>query len=195
LIAHRRRLVSQQTQCKNRLQSVLHRNHIVPPEGKLYHPDNHDWWLKLALSAGDKLRVRQEIVMLEQLETLINETTDELHRLSLSEPWREQLPYLIQLPGIGVITGLVVLSAIGDISRFPSAKKLVGYAGLGASVHASGQSYRTGPITKQGRKELRAALIESAWIPEHDIVLLSANRDIVARGYRVQRNAKDGSAS
>ena len=30
LLAHRRRLVSQQTQCKNRLQSVLHRNHIVP---------------------------------------------------------------------------------------------------------------------------------------------------------------------
>jgi len=41
LLAHRRRLVSQQTQCKNRLQSVLHRNHIVPPVSKLYHPDQH----------------------------------------------------------------------------------------------------------------------------------------------------------
>jgi len=164
LIAHRRRLVSQQTQCKNRLQSVLHRNHIVPPGGKLYHPDNRDWWLKLALAPGDKLRVRQELVMLDQLDTLIEETSDELQRLSLSEPWQEELPYLIQLPGIGLMTGLVVLSAIGDINRFPSAKKLVGYAGLGASVHASGQSYRTGAITKQGRKELRAALVESAWV-------------------------------
>lgn len=163
LISHRRRLVSQQTQCKNRLQSVLHRHHIVPPDGKLYHPDNRDWWLKLTLSPGDKLRVHQELVMLDQLDQLIDETSDELHRLSLSDPWREQLPYLIQLPGIGVMTGLVVLSAIGDISRFPSAKKLVGYAGLGASVHASGQSYRTGAITKQGRKELRAALVEAAW--------------------------------
>ncbi len=163
LISHRRRLVSQQTQCKNRLQSVLHRHHIVPPDGKLYHPDSRDWWLKLTLSPGDKLRVHQELVMLDQLDQLIDETSDELHRLSLSDPWREQLPYLIQLPGIGVMTGLVVLSAIGDISRFPSAKKLVGYAGLGASVHASGQSYRTGAITKQGRKELRAALVEAAW--------------------------------
>jgi len=164
LISHRRRLVSQQTQCKNRLQSVLHRNHILPPQGKAYHPDNRDWWTKLNLSPGDTLRVRQELVMLEQLDTLINETSDELHRLSLSDPWREQLPYLIQLPGIGVMTGLVILSAVGDISRFPSAKKLVGYAGLGARVHASGQSYRTGGITKQGRKELRHALIEAAWI-------------------------------
>jgi len=62
------------------------------------------------------------------------------------------------------MTGLVVLSAVGDISRFPSAKKLVGYAGLGARIHASGLSFRTGGITKQGRKELRAALVEAAWI-------------------------------
>jgi transposase len=128
LIAHRRRLISQQTQAKNRLQSVLHRNHIVPPGGKLYHPDQRAWWLKLDLAPGDKLRVRQELVMLEQLDTLLTETTDELHRLSLSEPWREQLPYLIQLPGIGVLTALVTqsVSAVGDITRFPSAKKLVG---------------------------------------------------------------------
>lgn len=164
LIAHRRRLVSQQTSCKNRLQSVLHRHHIVPPTGKLYHPDNQAWWLELDLAPGDKLRVKQELLMLEQLDGLINETTEELHRLSLSNPWVKDLPYLIQLPGIGVMTGLVILSAIGDISRFPSAKKLVGYAGLGAKVHASGQSYHTGSITKQGRKELRHTMIESAWI-------------------------------
>lgn len=164
LIAHRRRLVSSQTSCKNRLQSVLHRHHIVPPSGKLYHPDNHDWWLALDLAPGDKLRVKQELLMLEHLAGLIDETTEELHRLSLSDPWVGELPYLIQLPGIGVMTGLVILSAIGDISRFPSAKKLVGYAGLGARVHASGQSYHTGAITKQGRKELRHTMIEAAWI-------------------------------
>ena len=163
LIAHRRRLVSQQTSAKNRWQRVLHRHHIVPPSGKLYHPDNREWWLALDLAPGAKLRVRQERVMLEQLDTLIDETTDELHQLSLSDPWAEHLPYLIQRPGIGVLTGLVGLSASGDISRFPSAKKRVGYAGLGASVHASGQRYRTGGITKQGRKALRHALPEAAW--------------------------------
>jgi hypothetical protein len=41
---------------------------------------------------------------------------------------------------------------------------LVGYAGLGARVHASGQTHRTGGITKQGRRELRAALVEAAWV-------------------------------
>ena len=30
-------------------------------------------------------------------------------------------------------------------------------------VHASGQTYQTGPITKQGRRELRTVLVEAAW--------------------------------
>jgi hypothetical protein len=58
---------------------------------------------------------------------------------------------------------MTVLAAIGDITRFPSAKKLVGYSGLGASVQASGQTYHTGPITKQGRREVRTVLVEAAW--------------------------------
>ena len=159
LISHRRRLVSQQTQCKNRLQSVLHRNHIIPPAQKVYHADNRAWWLELKLAAGDKLRVRQEMVMLEQLDTLISETTDELHRLSLRDPWVKQLPYLIQLPGIGVITGLVVLSAIGDISRFPSAT----------------QSWRTAPgrnwlamLVWEPAFTLQARAIEPGLLPNKD---------------------------
>jgi hypothetical protein len=72
-------------------------------------------------------------------------------------------PYLIQLPGIGLLTAMTILSAIGDIERFPSAKKLVGYAGLGARVHASGLTHYGGRITKQGRQELRRVLVEASW--------------------------------
>ena len=83
--------------------------------------------------------------------------------MSLADPWVEQTPYLLQLHGIGLMTAMTILSAIGEIERFPTAKKLVGYAGLGAKVHSSGLTHRTGGITKQGRKELRRVLIESAW--------------------------------
>ena len=58
---------------------------------------------------------------------------------------------------------MTILSAIGDITRFKHAKELVGYAGLGASVHDSGLTHRTGRITKQGRQELRTTLVEAAW--------------------------------
>ena len=58
---------------------------------------------------------------------------------------------------------MTILSAIGNISRFPHPKQLVAYAGLGASVHDSGQTHRTGKTTKTGRRELRWALVEAAW--------------------------------
>jgi transposase len=75
-----------------------------------------------------------------------------LRRLTTTEPWASSYPFLVQLPGFGLVLSMTILSAIGDISRFPSPKKLVGYAGLGASVHDSGKTHRTGRITKQGRK-------------------------------------------
>ncbi len=101
---------------------------------------------------------------MEHLNTLIAEVEHELGRLSVSQVWREQASLLIHQPGVGMIGAMTILSGIGDISRFPTAKQLVGYAGLGASIHASGQTYHLGKITKQGRRELRTALVECAWI-------------------------------
>ncbi|MBU0492067.1 MAG: transposase, partial [Chloroflexi bacterium] len=75
---------------------------------------------------------------------------------------RERVVLLIQLPGVGLITALTLLAAIGDVSRFPAAKNLVGYAGLGARVHDSGQTRRTGRITKAGRRDIRFVIVEAA---------------------------------
>ena len=70
----------------------------------------------------------------------------------------------MQLPGVGLYTGMTILAAIGDIQRFPTPQQLVGYAGLGARVRSSGDTHRTGKISKRGRRELRTALIASAWV-------------------------------
>jgi transposase len=76
----------------------------------------------------------------------------------------KQVPFLVQLPGLGILSVMSVLAAIGDITRFPSAKHLVGYAGLGASVHDSGETHRGGRITKEGRSDLRGVMVEAAWV-------------------------------
>ena len=164
LIAHRRRLVKMRTMTHNRLHSVVHRNNLVPPEGGFFADKNRSWWESLTLSPVEKLQAGQNLSMLDHLESLIAEVDQELARLSTIAPWSEYAPYLLQLPGFGLINAMTVLSAIGDISRFPTSKKLVGYAGLGGSVHDSGQSHYSGPITKQGRKELRWCLVEAAWV-------------------------------
>jgi len=163
LVAHRQRLVRQRTQAANRLHSVLHAHQIAPPAGRLGSAGQQAWWDQLALSPVERLRVQQDLTLLQTAERLIFSVDAELTRLSTQDPWKELAPFLMQLPGFAVVTSMTVLAAIGDITRFPSAKKLVGYSGLGASVHASGQTHHTGPITKQGRRELRTVLVEAAW--------------------------------
>jgi transposase len=163
LVAHRERLICQRTRTRNRLHAILQAHHLFPPEGEPFAAKNKAWWEKLDLSFTQKLLIKQEMQILAGLEPLIQQVEQELLQLSTDPLWQKPATLLIQLPGIAVLSAMIILSAIGDISRFENAKKLVGYSGLGASVFATGQVYRTGGITKQGRVELRTVLVEVAW--------------------------------
>jgi transposase len=163
LISYRWRLVKMSTMIQNRLHSLLHRHNIHPPEGGLGTEGNQAWWEQQAFSPIETLQVKQELATLTQIEKHKEEIEQELGHLSTQEPWAAQSTYLMQLPGVGVVITMTTLAAVGDIHRFESPKKLVGYAGLGAGVHDSGKEHRDKPITKSGRKELRWAMIEAAW--------------------------------
>lgn len=163
LLAHRRRLVHNRTMVTNRLQSVLQRHNLAGPDGEPFSVSHRSWWDTLPVSATEKLRVRQDLATLGHLAQQIAELDAEVVRLSIQPLWADQATYVMQLPGFSVLLTMTVLAAIGDITRFEHAKKLVGYAGLGASVHASGQTHKNGRITKTGRRELRWALVEAAW--------------------------------
>ena len=163
LIAHRRRLTKMHTMTANRLQSLLHRYHFLPPAGELFWESHRAWWAGLAVSPTERLRVKQDLATLDHLRPQLAEVDEELARLSSEPPWAAEVPRLMQLPGFGLLTVMTVLGAVGDIRRFETAKHLVGYAGLGSSVHDSGQTHRGGRFTKQGRKDLRRVMIEAAW--------------------------------
>lgn len=163
MISYRWRLVKMSTAIQNRMHSLLHRHNIQAPEGKIDTGENREWWEGLKMSELENLRLKQEIKTLRLVRENIVEVEKELGRLSNSERWGDQAVYLMQIPGVGIIVTMTILSAIGDIQRFESPKKLVGYAGLGAGVHDSGQKHRDKGITKYGRKELRWALVEASW--------------------------------
>jgi len=164
LIAHRRRLVKQRTQARNRLRAVLFRHNLVAAPGEVFGPEHRSWWEGLNLPTSEQLRVRHDLTILDCLEALTKEVEAEVVHQSSLEPWAERVAFLVQLPGIGVLNAMLLLAAIGDIRRFAAAPKLVGYAGLGASVHSSGQEHYGGRITKQGRREVRSTMVEAAWV-------------------------------
>ena len=161
LVAQRKKMTGLATQAKNRLHAVLQRHHLLPPEGNPFHESQQDWWLALPLGPLEKINV------LSDLETLRFAQTQQLRLTSMMEKianQQEQVTRLLQLPGFGVVTAVTVWAAIGDIQRFTDAQHVVGYAGLGAKVHDSGMSSRSGRITKAGRRDLRVALIEAAQV-------------------------------
>ncbi len=72
------------------------------------------------------------------------------------------MPLLRTIPGIGPILAYTIAAEIGDIGRFASAKRLVGYTGLCPRVYQSGATDRRGGLAKTGPKYLRWALVEAA---------------------------------
>ncbi|HKJ40100.1 MAG TPA: IS110 family transposase, partial [Anaerolineales bacterium] len=161
LINHRNRLVRRRANAKCRLRGLFQQYRIIAPEGReAFKPE---YWNNLDLPQSEKLRARHSSEEILLLSGQIKETEETISQLSMNQPWAEEAAYLIQLPGIGVLTAMTILAAVGEIGRFSSSKKLVGYAGLGARVYSSGETTKTGGITKQGRSELRYAMIEAAW--------------------------------
>jgi len=163
LISHRWRLHKQIAMTKNRLQSFIHRFNLIPPEGKLFSEENRSWWQDQDFSSIVRIQIEQDLLILEHLTAHKEAIHQELACLSNRKPWAEDMVFLMQIPGMGVVLSMTVLSAIGDISRFEHPKNLVGYAGLGAGVHDSGKKHQGKGITKAGRKELRWAMVEAAW--------------------------------
>jgi len=158
VIARREKTVRLSTIAKNRLHSLEHRNHLILPENP-FSSEQRTWWENLKLSTTEKLLVCSDLDTLDFARKQVEQVEEYLKQKSAQD---ERIPLLVQLPGVAMLTAMTILAAIGDITRFPNAKKLVGYAGLGTRVHNSGMTHSSGRITKAGRKDLRRAMANAA---------------------------------
>jgi len=162
LLSQRRHLVGMHTQTVNRMHSMAHRHHLSHPKGKRFNEKNTKWQRDDELSDSEKFQLELDMSTKEHLAEQTEKITEKLRRMSHQNPWAESMMYLMQLPGFGVITGMTVLGAIGEITRFEDFKKLSSYSGLTPGVEQSGVKNRGKRITKEGRKDLRWAMVEVA---------------------------------
>jgi transposase len=161
LVAQRQKMTRLATQAKNRLHAVIQRHHLSPPAGNPFAKTNNSWWQALPLGKLEKMNLQSDLETLQFAEKQEACLQGEMTSIVVEN---EEIGRLLHLAGFGVITAVTVYAAIGDIGRFVEPKKLVGYAGLGARVHDSGLTTRTGKITKAGRRDLRVALVEAAHV-------------------------------
>jgi len=116
---------------------------------------------------GDALRVQMNCLLqqLDLLDAQRQQLEAEITTLM------EQLPqHITSIPGIGPVTGAVILAEIGDVHRFAAPEKLVAYAGIDPTVYQSGQFTASQTrMSKRGSPYLRHALWQAAFMAtQHD---------------------------
>jgi transposase len=102
--------------------------------------------------------ITASVMLIDDLERQIADINKRLRRGHADHPY---VPLLLSVPGIGWVLAFTIAAEIGEIERFSSPQKLTGYTGLCPRVNQSGDSDRRGPLTKQGPRYLRWALIEA----------------------------------
>ena len=80
---------------------------------------------------------------------------------------RAVIEALQALRGVAQTTAATIVSELGSLSRFQSPRQLMGYSGLVAREHSSGNRIQRGAITKTGNAHLRRVLVEAAWAYQH----------------------------
>ena len=152
-------LVKHRSSLKNRVHAILFQHGVASPGSDLFGVAGRSLLERLALPEPWASTVQASLVLIDRLDVQISVCEQQLRRLGADHPY---IPLLVSLPGIAWILGFTIASEIGEISRFPSPRKLVGYTGLCPRVDQSGQRDRRGPLRKNGPNYLRWALIEAA---------------------------------
>ena len=161
LVARRASVVQGMTRTKNRIHAVLHANLIPPYQGKLFMAPGRKWLGEQPLAEDEKTAVDRWLAALDDMEQELTEAERALASVCLGDA---RILRLMTIGGINMPVAAGVVSAIGDVSRFASAERLVSYLGLDPRVRQSGdKSAQHGRISKQGRAHARGMLVEAAW--------------------------------
>jgi transposase len=84
--------------------------------------------------------------------------------LAWSPRYESRVRELTDLCGVGVLTAIVFLTELGDLSRFANRRQIAAYLGLAPSSNESGQQNdRKGHITHQGSPRVRKVLCQATW--------------------------------
>jgi len=161
------------TMTKSQIQSLLKRNHIRrdPGTGK-------GWtrlfrgWLKHSLcesadsplGASTRLALASLLRQLDFLEEEERRLHDQVNALAAAPRWAAAVEEMTSLCGVGVLTALVFLTELGDLSRFANRRQLAAYLGLAPRSHESGERKDCkGHITRQGSSRVRKMLCQATW--------------------------------
>jgi transposase len=158
LLRHRAALVRLSTSLKNRVHAVL-ADRGIGEDKILWTGPGRAWLAGLELPATPRAIIEDCCGLLDALAAPIARLERQIAALAKPDP---RVQALMALPGVGRLTAMTLVAEIGDIARFPTARKLCAWAGLTPTVRNSDRKVRHGHITKQGSVWVRWILQEAA---------------------------------
>lgn len=206
LLRHRVSLVRKATSCKLRIHALLADRGIQVPEGlDLWTKKGRAWLSSLDLPSTSKAVMHDCLALIDSLAPMITRLEQQIRRLAKPDP---RVTALRRIPGVGLLTAMMLVAEIGDISRFPTSRKLCAWAGLTPKVRNSDVKVRHGHITKQGSTWLRWMLVEAAQVARNyppfnavfkrtahrrgkNIATVAVARKLLARSFHILKNLSE----
>jgi transposase len=136
--------------------------------------------------------IRSHIRIIKLLNEELNEIENEMLKLFSQAPVLERdeeqeimniIDNLRTIPGVSDKTIFALMSECGDLSRFSSQRKFIGYLGLYPTLEQSGNTTSYGHLAKRGAKLAKKALYQAAIAAiRHNDELNKLYRDKVSQG-------------
>ena len=171
LVRAREAAKKDQLKARHRLGKFLLR-HGRRPEGMKAWTKQHLEWIKTHVHFDQPALEATLLDYLHEVEHVatrivkLEKAIDEAVQAAPAEI-RAVIEALQALRGVAQTTAATIVSELGSLSRFQSPRQLMGYSGLVAREHSSGNRIQRGAITKTGNAHLRRVLVEAAWAYQH----------------------------
>ena len=168
LVRRRLKIVKTLTMSKNRIKSFLKYKGIGIPDA--YKEGN--WskgfmeWLNClcftesSSQAALQSYIREVMFLMDQLKQIDNA----IKSLSEQSRYCNRVRLLTSVPSIGILTAMIILTELGDITRFKNTDHLCSYCGLTPNCYSSGQTERITGMSRRGNCIVKTALIECSWM-------------------------------
>lgn len=167
IIKYRKGLDQRINRIKNTIRSLFVNHGIEIDTGKrawCLGRERIDGYRKsIADCAADELWKGELDLELDQLDDLTEKmkaVEDRLEQFAKANP---NIQRVMTIPGVGRKTAEALVAAIDDPHRFKNARHLSSYLGMTPKQYQSGETDRSGRISKRGPRLLRTMLLECAW--------------------------------
>jgi transposase len=157
-------LVRHRSSLKQRVHASLLTHGKPCPVSDLFGVRGRELLARLQLPEPWASDIEASLRLIDELEREIDAIELDLKAFGAEHRY---VPLLTTIPGIAWVLAYTIAAEIGDIGRFASPTKLAGYSGLCPRVYQSGESDRRGPLSKNGPRYLRWALIEATGHASH----------------------------